>query len=98
MYVADNSNNCIRKVTISTGIITTIVGTGGYGYNGDEIEATSAALNSPMEVVIESSGSNLYIADSNNQRIRKVKVPIPRYHIAIYPLRTIHYYNNFLFW
>ncbi len=61
-------------MTASTGIITTFAGTGSASYSGDSIPATSAALNYPIEIVLDSAGSNLYIADNNNQRIRKVTV------------------------
>ena len=63
----------IRKVTVSTGILTTVAGTGTQGYNGDNIQATSALLNSPYDVVVDSYG-NLYIADWSNNRVRKVTV------------------------
>jgi sugar lactone lactonase YvrE len=63
----------IRKVTVSTGIISTVAGTGSQGYNGDNIQATSAKLNSPYDVVVDSYG-NLYIADWSNNRVRKVTV------------------------
>ncbi len=67
--------NVIRKITVVTGIITTVAGiasTSG-GYNGDNIQATAAYLNSPHDVVLDSYG-NLYIADEYNQRIRKVTI------------------------
>ena len=60
MYIADYSNSRIRKVTVSTGIITTIAGTGGYGYSGDNGAATSAALYSPFGVAVDASGRTLY--------------------------------------
>ncbi len=56
MYIADSSHNLIRKVTVSTGIITTYAGTGTGSYSGDNGQATSAALNSPFGVVLDSSG------------------------------------------
>ncbi len=70
LYVADNVNNAIRKIS-TTGVITTIAGTGTAGYNGDGIAATSAKLNSPYGVAVDAAG-NIYIADAFNQRIRKV--------------------------
>jgi len=57
VYIADYGNNRVRKVTVSTGIITTIVGTGTAGYSGDGGAATSATLNLPFAVTIDSSGS-----------------------------------------
>jgi sugar lactone lactonase YvrE len=71
IYIADVSNNRIRKVTVSTGIITTVAGNGTAGYNGDSIAATSAELNNPYGVTVDTYG-NLYIGDSSNERIRKV--------------------------
>src|SRR5258705_366611 len=71
LYFTDRSNSRIRKITISTGIITTVAGTGVGGYNGDGILATNAQLASPNEVSFDSSG-NLYIADWLNHRVRKI--------------------------
>ena len=76
LYIADSSNNRIRKVTAATGIITTVAGNGAGTYNygtfsGDGGAATSAGLNHPNGVAVDSTG-NLYIADSQNNRIRKV--------------------------
>ena len=56
VHIADYYNNRIRKVTISTGIITTIAGTGASSYSGDNGQATSAALYSPSGVNVDSSG------------------------------------------
>ena len=69
-YIADTGNHCIRKVT-SAGIITTVAGNGTEGFYGDGGPATSAMLAYPFGVTVDAAG-NLYIADSNNQRIRKV--------------------------
>jgi sugar lactone lactonase YvrE len=71
LYIADTGNNRIRKVAADTGEITTVAGTGFAGYSGDGDAATSAQLNRPTAVAIDHSG-NLYILDSNNNRIRKV--------------------------
>ena len=60
-------------MTVSTGIITTIAGTGTAGYSGDNGAATSAKLNNPHGVALDSSG-NVYIADIDNNRVRKVTV------------------------
>ena len=74
IYLADTYNNRIRKVTVSTGIITTIADTKGVGaYNGDNITATSAQLYYPCGVAVDALG-DVYIADTNNNRIRKVTV------------------------
>jgi hypothetical protein len=65
--------NVIRKVTVSTGVISTVAGTGSTsgGYNGDNIQATAATLNYPHDVVLDSY-NNLYISDFYNNRVRKV--------------------------
>ena len=70
LYIADRNNSRIRKVS-SGGIITTVAGNGGSGYNGDNIPATSAAIGPPQGVAVDTAG-NLYIADTANNRIRKV--------------------------
>ena len=71
MYIADFGNNCIRKITVSTGIIDSIAGTSTGGYGGDNGPATSAVLNGPQGVDIDASG-NVYLSDTLNNRIRKV--------------------------
>ncbi len=58
MYIADTYNQCIRKVTVATGIITTIVGTGASSYSGDNGPATSAELNYPCSIAIDTSGNS----------------------------------------
>ena len=70
LYIADNHNHRIRKATAG-GTITTAAGNGQQGYSGDGGPATAASLNSPYAVAVDSAG-NLYIVDSNNNRIRKV--------------------------
>ena len=57
MYIADTDNNRIRKVTVSTGIITTIAGTGTASYSGDNADATSATLYHPQGVAVDASGT-----------------------------------------
>ena len=56
VYIADEGNHRIRKVTASTGIITTIAGTGTDSYSGDNGAATSAALSYPYGVTVDASG------------------------------------------
>ena len=56
MYIADQWNHRIRKVTVSTGIISTIAGTDIGSYSGDNGAATSATLNYPFGVAIDTSG------------------------------------------
>ncbi|RKP54029.1 hypothetical protein D7Z26_11610 [Cohnella endophytica] len=71
LFIADRGNHSIRKVDMSTGKISTVAGNGSAGFSGDLGSATSAQLNYPYAIAIGSNG-NLYIADSNNQRIRRV--------------------------
>ena len=69
LYIADGLNNRVRKV--SGGVISTVAGNGTAGYTGDKGPATSAELNNPTGVALDSSG-NLYIADSANNVVRMV--------------------------
>ena len=69
MYIADTQNNCVRM--IANGVITTVAGTGFRGFSGDNGPATSAQLATPVAVAVDPAG-NLYIADINSYRIRKV--------------------------
>lgn len=75
IYIADTYNNLIRKVDAVTGIMSTVAGLGYYnkGFSGDGGPATSARLNNPQKVVVDSVG-NIYIADTYNHRIRMVDV------------------------
>jgi sugar lactone lactonase YvrE len=69
LFISDSYNSSIRKV--SGGVITTVAGTGACGFSDDSGAATSAALCYPYDVALDGSG-NLYIADTNNYRVRKV--------------------------
>ncbi len=73
LYIADSYNHRIRKVSATTGLITTIAGTGTGGFNGDNIPAISAALDNPVAIAFDANG-NVYIVDLGNQRVRKVNV------------------------
>jgi streptogramin lyase len=78
LYIADTGNNVVRKVSKTTGIITTVAGSG-YGggpdfvcgFGGDGGQATSAELCGPGGLAVDAKG-NLYIADSSNNRVRRV--------------------------
>lgn len=72
LYIADNNNHVVRKVT-PAGIITTIAGNNLPGYTGDGIAATGTRLNFPSGVAVDLAG-NVYIADNSNNRVRKVDV------------------------
>ncbi len=73
MYIADCSNSRIRKITASTGKISTIAGTSSSSYSGDNGAATSAGLYNPTGVALDSE-DNVYIADTYNNRVRKVTI------------------------
>lgn len=69
LYIADTNNHCIREV--SGGTITTIAGNGLAGSKGDGGAATAAQLDMPTAIAVDGQG-NLYIADTENHRIRKI--------------------------
>jgi hypothetical protein len=76
LYIADYYNNRIRKVVVSSGIITTMAGSGSYGggtgsFSGDGGPATSATLSTPLASWLDSNGK-MFIADYTNRRIRLV--------------------------
>ena len=71
IYIVEYQNSRIRKVTASTGIITTVAGNGGFGYSGDGGPATSAKLDWPTALALDSSG-NIYLGDNGSGCIRKV--------------------------
>ncbi|MGA1981957.1 MAG: hypothetical protein ABSG84_05755 [Acidobacteriaceae bacterium] len=62
LYISDTGNNVVRKVNLSTGIITTVAGTGVAGYSGDGGAATAGQLNYPWGIALGNNGS-LYIAN-----------------------------------
>jgi len=69
LYVSDRSNHLIRKIVISTRVVTTLAGTGSTGSaNGT---GTSASFNNPRGITTD--GTNLYVADYSNHRIRKIE-------------------------
>jgi uncharacterized repeat protein (TIGR01451 family) len=70
VYIAEFGNNRVRKID-GSGNISTIAGTGTLGYSGDGGAATSAELNRPVGLGMDTSG-NLYIVDKNNHAVRKV--------------------------
>ncbi len=71
LYIADQSNNRVRRVDLVSGVITTLAGTGEAVYGGDGMPATEAALAGPSGLAIGPDGA-LYIADTFNGRIRRV--------------------------
>ena len=75
LYIA-NPPSAVREVSATTGRISTVAGNGLTGFTGDGGSATVAELDQPQGVVVDAAG-NLYIADANNFRVRKVTFPGP---------------------
>jgi hypothetical protein len=71
LFIGDNANNRIRKVS-TNGIITTVAGNGTQGYSGDGGAATNAGLSHPWGVALDNAG-NLFIGDFQNQRVREIE-------------------------
>jgi len=71
IYISDLGNQRIRKVDAGTGIITTIAGTGTYGYSARSGAATSAMIANPEQLALDGSG-NLYIAEQGASVVAKV--------------------------
>ncbi len=74
VYVADSNNNVIRKIDLN-GVVTTVAGSGERGYSADATRAIDAALNKPSGIYWDDATSTLYIADSFNQQVKRVKLP-----------------------
>jgi len=72
LYFTDRDNQRVRKITMETGAISTIAGTGVAGYNGDSISSIYARLNNPTALAIDSARQTLYVGDLNNNRIRAI--------------------------
>lgn len=71
LYIADRENDRVRRVDHATGIMTTVAGTGVQGYSGNGGPATAAKFNKPISLALDTAG-NLFIADEDNHRVRKV--------------------------
>ena len=71
LFIADSGNNVVREVNLSTGVISTVAGSGSWGYSGDDSAATSAQLNAPTTIATDAAG-DLFIADSGNNVVREV--------------------------
>jgi sugar lactone lactonase YvrE len=74
LYVADTGNNVVRKIAGS--LISTVAGTGVAGFTVDGGAATSSPLNGPYGVGLDPTGADLYIADTGNNEVRLVTLPI----------------------
>ncbi len=74
VYISDSDNEVVRQVNAGTQVITTIAGTGTFGYTGDNGAATSAELATPYGLALNSAGTALYIADRDNNAIRMVNL------------------------
>jgi len=72
LYISDYGNNCVWKVN-SQGIITPLAGTRVPGFSGDGGPAAAAQLNAPHGITADAAG-NVYIADSKNNRVRRVRI------------------------
>jgi DNA-binding beta-propeller fold protein YncE len=70
LYITEGYSARVRKVT-PAGTVTFIAGTGIPGFGGDGGPATSAQLQNPFDIAID-TGGNLFIADAGNSRIRKI--------------------------
>jgi hypothetical protein len=70
LYVGDTDNNLIRKIVISTGVVTTLAGTGSSG--SVNATGTSASFNTPRGITTD--GTNLYVADALNHLIRQIVI------------------------
>src|SRR5262249_48789882 len=70
LFIADTGNHVIRRVD-ERGVITTVVGTGTAGFDGEQADAATCQLNSPSGVNFDAQG-NMWIADTFNHRVRRV--------------------------
>ncbi len=75
LFIADTGNSCVREVSAATHVITTVAGDGNYGYNGDGGLAAAAQLAYPYGIAVD-AGGNLFIADTENYRVREAGAPI----------------------
>ena len=71
LYISEFYGQRIRRVDPTTGLISTVAGTGTKGYNGDGIAATSADLDNPTAIFVDGSG-NIYFAEASSNRVRRV--------------------------
>ena len=74
LFIADENNNVVCRVDVTSKILTIVAGTGAFGYSGDDGPATSATMRAPDGVAVDSAG-NIYISDSESAVIREVFSP-----------------------
>jgi len=72
LYFSDLNNHRLRKITLSSGVISTVVGTGVPGFNGDGAAPTGTNLAFPSGIVVDTAG-NLFFADISNNRVRRTR-------------------------
>ncbi|MDY7394672.1 T9SS type A sorting domain-containing protein [Aureibaculum sp. 2210JD6-5] len=73
IYISDTGNERIRKVNLSTGVISTIAGTGETGFVGEGTDATKAQLANPLGLAIDNAG-DLFVVDRGNNMVRKINL------------------------
>ncbi|MEP6715058.1 MAG: IPT/TIG domain-containing protein [Terriglobia bacterium] len=71
LYITDYSNQLIRRVDHTTGVVTTVAGSGTFGFSNDGMSGAGANIAAPHDVVADNAG-NVYIADTLNARVRKL--------------------------
>lgn len=71
LYITDYSNQLIRRVDHTTSVVSTVAGSGSFGFSNDGMSGNGASIADPHDVVADSAG-NVYIADTLNSRVRKL--------------------------
>lgn len=74
LYIADTLNNVVRSLDLETGLMDTIAGTGRAGFSGDGGPAQLARLRAPTGLALDATAQQLYVADTNNHRVRVISL------------------------
>lgn len=74
LYIADASNNRVRKIDGKTGVVSTFAGVGAKGFGGDGGPAQQAQFGSVINVALDPRAEHLYVADIDNRRVRRIKL------------------------
>ncbi len=74
LFIADTENHAVRRVDLASGTITTLAGNGQSGYAGDQGPASKSQLNRPIGVTVGPGGTDLFVSDTYNHRIRKISL------------------------